>query len=110
MRLFPALRLPPLSTPASRGPWERGEWWGMIEPTAQKPPRTKMIGFVPLRRLKTPLLHQALELLRQRGDAPDQLGPVVANRFLDERLHSCESWGRQHHLPDAGHILAVVVA
>jgi hypothetical protein len=46
----------------------------------------------------------------QRRDSPRQLCPVIPDRLLNELLGAIEYWGRHHHLPDARHVLAIIVA
>ena len=46
--------------------------------------------------------------LRQRRDSPCQLCPVIANCLLNELLDLLKHLGRHYHLPDTGHILAIV--
>ena len=47
----------------------------------------------------SPLLRPGL---RQRGDSPGQLRPVIADRPLNERLDSREGWSRQHRSAGCG--------
>jgi hypothetical protein len=42
-------------------------------------------------------------------DATGEFGPVAANGLPDEFFYTAERRGRQHHLPDTGHVLTVIV-